>query len=140
VLGDRFGAACSGALMATALPTWPRAGSCGAQPALCRGYGLERQARREADIHAIQVEIDRSAYLDAALAEPGEGLPDVVETITGLVRALASDVAALGQAKRRWPRAADRRAARPEKTTWRQAPGGQGSGRRCTKCTNQAGP
>jgi hypothetical protein len=31
----------------------------------------------------------------------------VVETITGLVRALASDVAALGQAKQRWPRAAE---------------------------------
>ncbi|GHC92391.1 N-formylglutamate deformylase [Novosphingobium pokkalii] len=108
VLGDRFGAACSGALMATA---FAHMAACGARAAHNRpyagGYGLERQARREAGIQAIQVEIDRSAYLDAALAEPGEGLPDVVETITGLVRALASDVATLGQAKQRWPRAAE---------------------------------
>jgi N-formylglutamate amidohydrolase len=108
VLGDRFGAACSGALMATAFAHMAASGARAAHNRpYAGGYGLERQARREADIHAIQVEIDRSAYLDAALAEPGEGLPDVVETITGLVRALASDVAALGQAKQRWPRAAE---------------------------------
>lgn len=108
VLGDRFGAACAGGLMGTA---FGHLASCGARAAHNRpyagGYGLERQARREAGIHAMQVEIDRSAYLDAALAEPGEGLADVVETMTGMVRALAADVAAMGQAAQRWPRAAE---------------------------------
>lgn len=108
VLGDRFGAACAGHLMATA---FAHLAGCGARAAHNRpyagGYGLERQARREAGIHAIQVEIDRSAYLDAALAEPGAGLADVVETVTGLVRTLAGEVSALGQALGRWPRAAE---------------------------------
>ncbi|NKJ41233.1 MULTISPECIES: N-formylglutamate amidohydrolase [unclassified Novosphingobium] len=108
VLGDRFGAACAGPLMAAA---FAHLAACGARAAHNRpyagGYGLERQARREAGVHAVQVEIDRSAYLDAALAEPGAGLADVVETVTGLVRVLAGEVAALGQAAQRWPRAAE---------------------------------
>jgi hypothetical protein len=45
----------------------------------------------------MQLEIDRSLYLDVALAEPGEGMAGVIEIVSGLVRRLAGEVAALGQ-------------------------------------------
>ena len=99
VLGDRFGTTCHGSLVAscfgylaqqrrTAAHNRPYAG----------GYVLERHAAPNGGIHAVQLEIDRSRYLDARLAEPGAGFAGMVDLLTGLVRRLASEVAELGQA------------------------------------------
>jgi N-formylglutamate amidohydrolase len=108
VLGDRFGAACASGLASAA---FAHLAACGMGAAHNRpyagGYGLEHHARRERGIHAVQVEVDRSAYLDGALAEPGAGLADVVEAISGLVRVLSGEVAALGQLAQRRLRAAE---------------------------------
>ena len=59
---------------------------------------LERHAAPDQGHHAIQLEIDRSRYLDARLAEPGPGFATMVELLTGLVQRLAGAVAELGQA------------------------------------------
>lgn len=58
-------------------------------------YILRRHARPKANIHAIQLEVDRSLYLDSALREPGAGLASIAALIGDLVYALADQ--ALGK-------------------------------------------
>jgi N-formylglutamate amidohydrolase len=52
-------------------------------------YILRRHAKPKANIHAIQLEVDRSLYLDSGLREPGAGLAMMQELIGDLVYALA---------------------------------------------------
>jgi N-formylglutamate amidohydrolase len=60
------------------------------------GYALDHHAQPRRGIHALQIEVCRAAYLDAQLDKPGPRLPAVVKALAGLVRALADEVAALG--------------------------------------------
>ena len=48
-------------------------------------------------MHALQLEIDRSSYLDSRLTEPGKGFAAMAHLLAGLVRRLAGEVAALGR-------------------------------------------
>jgi N-formylglutamate amidohydrolase len=64
------------------------------------GYVLERHADLAAGIHAMQIEIDRSSYLDARMVQPGPGLDDVVAVLSALVRRLAASVAELAESGR----------------------------------------
>ena len=97
VLGDRFGATCSGAVVAAAFAWFAQGGRLAAHNRpYAGGYILERHARPGKGIHALQLEIDRASYLDARLVEPGNGFADMVEFLAGLVRQLAGEVAALG--------------------------------------------
>jgi N-formylglutamate amidohydrolase len=98
VIGDRFGASCHGALIASCfgfLAELQRATAHNRPYA--GGYVLDRHAQPEAGIHALQLEIDRSSYLDSRLAEPGPEFDVIVELLCGLVRRLASEVADLGR-------------------------------------------
>ena len=110
VVGDRFGAACHGSLVAAA---FSQLGESGRGTAHNRpyagGYVLERHANPSVGIHALQLEIDRSRYLDAALLEPGEGLEPMVRDLAALVRRLAQVASDLGQeaGTRNWPLAAE---------------------------------
>ncbi len=110
VIGDRFGAACDGRLIGAAFEflagqqvpyahNRPYAG----------GYGLERHADPQRGIHAVQIEVDRSCYLDSRLAELGPGLDWMAGVVAGLVQRLAAATAELGQDRlsRRWPEAAE---------------------------------
>lgn len=56
------------------------------------GYILERHARVERDIHALQLEVDRSTYLDSALREPDGRLPAVADHIADLAMRLADQI------------------------------------------------
>jgi N-formylglutamate amidohydrolase len=58
-------------------------------------YILRRHSKPKANIHALQLEIDRSLYLDSALREPGAGLAAVQALVNDLVYALADQ--ALGK-------------------------------------------
>ncbi|MFM5923704.1 MAG: N-formylglutamate amidohydrolase [Novosphingobium sp.] len=98
VLGDRFGVSCHGSLVGncfsylaeqrrTAAHNRPYAG----------GYVLERHAVPEQGLHALQLEIDRTSYLDSRMAEPGDGFDAMCELLAGLVKRLAGDVAELGR-------------------------------------------
>lgn len=100
VIGDRFGASCHGTLVAeafghfgqmqrTASHNRPYAG----------GYVLDRHASVSENIHALQLEVDRSSYLDRALVERGAGFDDMVEVLCGLVLRLSERVAELGRSK-----------------------------------------
>lgn len=99
VLGDRFGTACNGSLIGSAFTYFAemRRGTAHNRP-YAGGYVLERHASPATGVHALQLEIDRSSYLDARLAEPGRGFAAMVHLLTGLVRRLAGEVAELGRA------------------------------------------
>lgn len=58
------------------------------------GYVLERHGQPAARIHAVQLEIDRSIYLDAKLDQPGPGFADVVRLVRGIIDALADEAMA----------------------------------------------
>jgi N-formylglutamate amidohydrolase len=95
VIGDRFGASCRGTLSAAAIDHLAQAGRRVAHNRpYAGGYGLDRHAAPARGLHALQVEICRSAYLDAQLQEPGPGLAAVARVMAGLVRRLAEKLAA----------------------------------------------
>ncbi len=110
VVGDRFGAACQGGLVGATFSFFSemRRGAAHNRP-YAGGYVLDRHAEPRKGIHAFQLEVDRSSYLDARLAEPGPGFAAMVDLLAGLVRRLAADVADLGQDSpdSRWPEAAE---------------------------------
>jgi N-formylglutamate amidohydrolase len=110
VLGDRFGASCSGALVASSFAYFgeQRRRAAHNRP-YAGGHVLERHADPDRAIHAIQLEIDRSSYLDSRLSEPGAGFAAMVQVLTGLVQRLAGEVAELGQQNRpeHWAAAAE---------------------------------
>ena len=98
VLGDRFGASCDSTLAARGLRFFgnedrpvahnrPYAG----------GYVLDRHAQPARGIHAIQLEVCRSTYLDAALAEPSARLPAVAKLLAGFISDMAAGTASLAR-------------------------------------------
>ncbi|WP_395394256.1 N-formylglutamate amidohydrolase [Novosphingobium sp. BL-8A] len=106
VVGDRFGATCHGSLIAGAFSWFAAHGAIAAHNRpYAGGYVLERHAVPGEGIHAIQLEVDRSCYLDSHLSEPGSGLPGTIELLTGLVRHLAAGVSELGG--KDWDQAAE---------------------------------
>ncbi len=108
VIGDRFGTACDGSLVASVFSYLAAAGRQVAHNRpYAGGFVLDRHARRSAGIHAVQIEIDRTAYLDAGMAQPGPGFNAMVDLLVGMVRGLAGDVAALGRDRLRWRTAAE---------------------------------
>lgn len=96
VIGDRFGASCHGSLVASSFTfLGDRQELVAHNRPYAGGYVLDRHGEPHAGIHAIQVEVDRAAYLDAGLDEPGEGLDATAETLVGLVRRLAEETCKL---------------------------------------------
>lgn len=109
VLGDRFGASCHGALMASCFAFMAEARRVSAHNRpYAGGYVLERHADPARGIHALQLEVDRTSYLDSRLVELGEGFDAMVELLSELVRRLAGEVADLGRGGgERWAIAAE---------------------------------
>lgn len=99
VVGDRFGTTCNGALIAGCFGYFSemRRNAAHNRP-YAGGYVLERHSAPAQGLHAVQLEIDRSRYLDSRLVEPGPGFAGMVELLTGLVQRLAQSVASLGEA------------------------------------------
>jgi len=95
VIGDRFGTSCDTSLSAAALDFFASAGCRAAHNRpYAGGYGLERHASPARGIHAMQIEVCRSAYLDAALREPGPGLAAVSRIMGRFVRRMADELSA----------------------------------------------
>lgn len=92
VLGDRFGRAATVRLMTLAADVLEGHGMTAAQNHPYAGdHTVERHGRPDHDCYAMQVEIDRSLYLDAALDAPGPGLAPLQSAITALVDAIAGE-------------------------------------------------
>ena len=97
VLGDRFGASADGAFSAHALQFMARAERRMAHNRpYSGGFALQHQAAPRRGLHALQIEVCRSIYLDAHLDRPGPRLPAVARVLAGLVRSLAREVARFG--------------------------------------------
>lgn len=96
VLGDRFGAACAGHVLARAMRHIEASGFA---PAHNRpysgGYVLDRHAAPSRGIHALQIEVCRSLYLDERMAHLSDGLERVADMLAGLVRELGAEIARL---------------------------------------------
>jgi len=111
VIGDRFGASCCGTIVAEMFAWMGQNRRIAAHNRpYAGGHGLDLHAAPRRNIHAVQLEIDRSSYLDARLAEPGEGFSAMVDLLVGLVRHLAVQVTALKAGRERrfdWPDAAE---------------------------------
>ncbi|WP_041550203.1 N-formylglutamate amidohydrolase [Novosphingobium aromaticivorans] len=110
VVGDRFGASCDGGIVASAFSYLTESARRAAHNRpYAGGYVLERHACRHEGLHCLQLEIDRTCYLDSRMAEPGPGFQATVELLIGLVRRLAVDVADLGRTsdRGRWRAAAE---------------------------------
>lgn len=56
------------------------------------GHIVQHHARPARGIHALQIEVDRRLYLDAALDGVGTGLPRMQRIIAALVRALGDEL------------------------------------------------
>lgn len=101
VLGDRFGASCDGSLTAAAFDYLAGEGLPVAHNRpYAGGYVLDRHGMPGKGIHAMQLEVCRSLYLDSRMAEPAPGLARVARIVKGLVRRLAEEVSLLGRGSR----------------------------------------
>lgn len=110
VIGDRFGSSCDGGIIGSAFAVLAQsARRASHNRPYAGGYVLERHAKRHEGVHCLQLEIDRTCYLDQRQAEPGAGFDVTVDLIVGLVRRLAVDVAELGRTtdRGRWRAAAE---------------------------------
>ena len=95
VFGDRHGTSIAPALEEAAVRAAEAAGyKVGRNVPYAGGYITARHGRPDAGIHALQVEIDRSLYLDRQLREPGKGFDDVARMLEAVAAALAAKVIA----------------------------------------------
>lgn len=96
VVGDRFGASCDSRLVAAMTGYFEHHGRHSAcNRPYAGGHVLERHGNPAGGVHAVQLEIDRSVYLDAGLSRLGDGYPGVVRLLSGLVRHLAAEATLL---------------------------------------------
>jgi N-formylglutamate amidohydrolase len=92
VLGDRFGRAASARLMTLATDVLAGHGVTAAQNHPYAGdHIVESHGRPAQDCYALQVEIDRSLYLDESLDDPGPGLARMQAAVAALVEAIAHE-------------------------------------------------
>lgn len=92
VLGDRFGRSASGRLIARAADILHGRGIIVTQNHPYPGnYLIDRHGRPDHDLHALQIEIDRTLYLDDALDRPGIGVATVQALLLDLANALADE-------------------------------------------------
>ncbi|HUS52866.1 MAG TPA: N-formylglutamate amidohydrolase [Thermohalobaculum sp.] len=99
VLGDRFGAAASRALVAITQSAFERAGFVVARNApFAGGYITQRYGRPSRGMHAIQIEIDRGLYLDQVALEPlpvFDGIRERLSQVIGELVEITPGVAGL---------------------------------------------
>lgn len=92
VVGDRFGRAAAGRFVHRVETELADSGIAYAlNTPYAGGHILERHGRPHEHIHAIQLEIDRSLYLDQRLDAVGPGIDDVVALVRAIVDALADE-------------------------------------------------
>ncbi len=95
VIGDRFGRSCGTRFTARVERVTADAGiACAANTPYAGGYIVERHGRPSRGIHAVQLELDRSLYLDAALDGTGPGLAATATLVRDMIDALADEARA----------------------------------------------
>lgn len=96
VIGDLFGRSARSQFSRMALVVAERHGfEAALNTPYAGGHILERHGRPERGIHALQVEIDRSLYLDSMLDQPAAGLGRCRAFVADLADALAEEAGAI---------------------------------------------
>lgn len=96
VIGDRHGTTAATRFVRRIEAEARRAGFAVTRNApYAGGHIVERHGDPRRGIHAVQLELDRSLYLDAALEAPGPGFDTTVALVRRILSALAAE--ALGQ-------------------------------------------
>ncbi len=99
VFGDRHGTSMAPELVAAATSAAREAGfTAGRNNPYAGGHITAVHGRPAQGIHALQLEIDRSLYLDDALREPGPGFDRTTHLIAAIAGALADRATGAGQA------------------------------------------
>ena len=92
VLGDRFGRSASSRFLGRIEGIARAHGvACAVNTPYSGGHILDRHADPRRRIHAIQIEFDRSLYLDANLDLPGPGLARTARTLRAIVDSIADE-------------------------------------------------
>lgn len=92
VLGDRFGKSAAARLVGRIEGVARAHGVvCAANAPYAGGHILEQHGAPRRGVHAIQLEFDRSLYLDAALDQPGPGLAAAVVLLRAMIDAVADE-------------------------------------------------
>lgn len=92
VLGDRFGKSSGSRFMGRIEGVARAHGVRSANNApYSGGHILERHGDPRRSIHAIQLEFDRSLYLDANLDQPGPGMKPMIAMLRDIIDALADE-------------------------------------------------
>jgi N-formylglutamate amidohydrolase len=94
VIGDRFGRSAGTRFIAAIEAMAARHGVMAAlNTPYAGGHILDTHARPASGVHAIQIEFDRSLYLDPAGDRPGDTLPAVARLLRDMIDALADEAA-----------------------------------------------
>lgn len=94
ILGDRFGTSCAPVLVETSRAIFSDAGySVGTNAPYAGGHIITHHADRRRNVHALQVEVDRSLYLDNVFDRTSEGLMVLQTVIAKLVDSLERSLA-----------------------------------------------
>jgi N-formylglutamate amidohydrolase len=100
VIGDRHGATAGAAVAEAAEAVCRRHGLPAARNTPYAGaFTIQHHGRPEADVHAIQVEMDRSLYLQDGLREPSERVGDMAAFFAELCWEAVDSLAGLPQAR-----------------------------------------
>ena len=91
VLGDRFGTSCAKVVTDTVENVLTRAGfRVERNDPYAGGFTTRNYGRPDSGVHALQIEIKRSLYMDEDTMERLPALKTVTETVNNLIAALAS--------------------------------------------------
>jgi N-formylglutamate amidohydrolase len=91
VLGDRYGTTIGGDLLGAAVQAAQARGlAVGLNVPYAGGHITARHGKPASNIHAVQLEVDRSLYLDESLREPGSGFDSTARLIADIAAALAA--------------------------------------------------
>ena len=94
VIGDRFGSSCDHCLSARAEQAFRRQGLTVARNSpYAGGYTTRAYGRPKRGVHALQIEINRSLYMDEAKVERGAGF----EALQAIIAAFIVEMAAFAQ-------------------------------------------
>ena len=92
VIGDRHGQSARRGIVAAALAEAQASGlRCARNAPYAGGYTLERHGRPDEHVHALQIEFDRTLYLDAAQRAPTARIATVAALLERIVRAVADE-------------------------------------------------
>ena len=101
VIGDRFGMSAHHALSARALDVLGKAGRRAAHNRpYAGGYVLERHGDTRRSLHALQIEICRTCYLDRNFSRPSARMAGIVQLLSVLTRQLADEAVTLAHPDR----------------------------------------